>query len=522
MTSSAGKNPSESCPDWLRRFTIAALLVGVAWRTVRYVSQFPIWGDEAFVALNFLDRGYSELTQPLRFGQVAPVFFLWAELAAYRSLGGAEWSMRLLPFLAGLGGLALFWRLARSSLPPLGAAFAVAVLALSYYPIRHSCEIKPYGFDLLWSVALLAAAVAWLRAPDRAGPMILLAVLGPLAFGFSYPAVFIAGAIGLVILPKVLRRPEPKALGLYCLYVLAILAAFAALYGSVGVAQFQSAGGRQNVHWQEAFPPTGFLDLAWWFVSVHTGNMMAYPIGAKNGGSLLTTVFCLIGAWQLWRDGRRSLLSLCLLPLGLNLIAAWLHLYPYGTSARVMQHAAPAICILAGAGIATLIAFKARTAAAHKRWSALAFGVLLLIGVAGTGRDILKPHKTESDYKVRDLARRILAETGPDDQIVILDAAGLAPAFEWYLRRRKAAISWNGEIDPARLNSRTGNLWLIAPNGLEPEELDARLSRLRQKPVLASREKYDMHFGWLNEPPQTYELLHWKFERQSPDRLPMR
>jgi hypothetical protein len=102
---------------------VAALLLGIIWRAVRYLSQFPIWGDEAFVALNFLDRGYSQLAHPLRFGQVAPVFFLWAELAAYRLLGGAEWSMRLLPFLAGLGGLFVFRRLARLSLPASGRGF---------------------------------------------------------------------------------------------------------------------------------------------------------------------------------------------------------------------------------------------------------------------------------------------------------------------------------------------------------------------------------------------------------------
>jgi hypothetical protein len=141
-----------------------------------------------------------------------------------------------------------------------------------------------------------------------------------------------------------------------------------------------------------------------------------------------------------------------------------------------------------------------------------------MIGVAGIGRDILKPRKTASDYQVRELARAILAETGPDDQIVIFDRAGLAPAFEWYLRRREAAISWNGEIDATRLNRRTANLWLVAPNGLKPEELDARLSRLEEKPVLISRKKYDMQFGWPNEPPQIYELLHLKFARHSPDR----
>jgi hypothetical protein len=224
----------------------------------------------------------------------------------------------------------------------------------------------------------------------------------------------------------------------------------------------------------------------------------------------------LFGAWRLWRDGRQSLLFLCLLPFGLNLIAALLHLYPYGTSARIMQHVAPAVCILAGAGIAALFTFKARPLPELRRPSALAFGILILIGIGGIGRDVLKPHKTESDYQVRHLAREILGQTGPDDQIVILDALSLAPAFEWYLRQPGAAISWSGAIDPARLNNRTRNIWLLAPNGLKPAELGAHVSGLKQKPVLISHKKYNMQFGWPHEPPQPYELLHWKLGSQAP------
>src|SRR5207302_1309226 len=92
----------------LQGWTLTLVALGVLWRTVRYLGQFPLWGDEAFVCLNFLDRSYRELIQPLRFDQVAPLLFLWAEATAYRLLGSAEWALRLLPFLAGLGSVALF------------------------------------------------------------------------------------------------------------------------------------------------------------------------------------------------------------------------------------------------------------------------------------------------------------------------------------------------------------------------------------------------------------------------------
>ena len=57
----------------------------------------------------------------------------------------------------------------------------------------------------------------------------------------------------------------------------------------------------------------------------------------------------------LWGTGRRSLLLMLTAPFVLTLIAAALRLYPYGGSARVAQHLAPPICLLAGMGIASLL-----------------------------------------------------------------------------------------------------------------------------------------------------------------------
>src|SRR5262245_33302906 len=156
-------------PRWSRNVALLLVLLGIAWRLLRYFLQFPIWGDEAFVCLNFVDRDYLGLMKPLRYMQVAPILFLWSELAAYRLLGGSELALRLLPLLAGLGSLLLFWRLARLTLPPLAGVLAVGILAVAYYPVRHACEVKPCALDLFLSLTPLVAAVRRPRQPARAG-----------------------------------------------------------------------------------------------------------------------------------------------------------------------------------------------------------------------------------------------------------------------------------------------------------------------------------------------------------------
>lgn len=43
---------------WLRCWTAAFVVIGLIERTVRYLLQFPYWGDEAFVGLNLMDQTY--------------------------------------------------------------------------------------------------------------------------------------------------------------------------------------------------------------------------------------------------------------------------------------------------------------------------------------------------------------------------------------------------------------------------------------------------------------------------------
>src|SRR5439155_9489699 len=107
-------------------------------------------------------------------------------------------------------------------------------------------------------------------------------------------------------------------------------------------------------YWQGSFPPAQPAALLTWLGQVHTGNLFAYPFGGHHGGSSVTCLLCLLGIGQLGRARRWELLASALCPFALTLFAAALHRYPYGGSARVAQHLAPAICLLAGSGLAAI------------------------------------------------------------------------------------------------------------------------------------------------------------------------
>src|SRR5262249_45897747 len=133
--------------------------------------------------------------------------------------------------------------------------------------------------------------------------------------------------------------------------------------------------------------------------------------------------------------------------------------YPYGGSARIAQHLAPAICLLAGAGAAVALAGAVRWFGSERRWSLAACGLLAVIGIAGIARDWRKPYKTEDDQRGRHIVADVLRQVGPDDHLAVFDADPAVPAtFEWYLRQHNSPIAWDGTVDWQRLQQR-GQLW---------------------------------------------------------------
>jgi hypothetical protein len=449
----------------LSRLALALVAVGVVARLVRYLLCFPLWGDEASVCVNLAERDFLGLTRQLECDQVAPLLFLWSARAACLLFGACEFSVRLVPLLAGLLSLALFWRLARALLPPLGATLAIGLLAVGRWPVTMSANAKPYSLDLLMALALLVAAVEWLRAPDRPRWLVLLAGLTPLALLASYPAVFVAGAVSVALLPAVWRSGRGARV-LFVLFNVGLLAAFLGSYGLVGREQIGPAQGSVGAYlreyWAHGFPPASPWPLLKWLLLTHTGRMMAYPSGDANGGSAVTFGLFAAGAWIWWKAKRRALLALMLLPFTLNLLAAALQRYPYGGCCRLSQHLAPAVCLLAAAGGAALLERFVQRETARLRWAGAFCALLVLFAAGGMVCDVARPYRDLDALWTRATVRQALAAAGPNDQVVVIQRRrGVPSVLRWYLDTADERARWNAQVDWERLRSSGGHLWAV-------------------------------------------------------------
>jgi len=430
----------------LNRWALLIVGAGLLWRLLRYALGMPVWGDEAFIALNLMDRDFGTILQPLDYMQVAPALFLVSELAMQKTLGASEYALRLLPLLAGLGSVCFFWRWCRLLLSGPAVPFALGFFALGYYPVRHAVEIKPYAYDQLAATGLLFFATAWLLQPQRTRYGWLLAASLPVALAGSYPSVFTAGGILLALaVAAFLRRARPTiTIGLICGLITA--ATFLLVDQKVGNAQYHSTGTPMQLYWKDSFPPRSLPDLAVWLVDSHTGNLFAYPVGGKRGGSTLTFLLFLVGAYGFVRRHRWSMRLLLFAPFALTLIAAALHRYPYGGSARIAQHLAPVICLLAAWGLHLLFERCIRSPRRRQRATLGTLTALMLIAVVGMARDFQKPYKSITDQQVREVVRELRQNTSP---LVVAQPMHAVPVNQqYYLRRAGPQVRWNAANDP--------------------------------------------------------------------------
>jgi hypothetical protein len=401
--------------DWQARWIVIFMAVGVTARLLRYLLRFPLWGDEAMLSMNLMDRDYAGLMRPLDCHQVAPLLFLWTERTAVKLLGFNEWALRLFPLLCGIASLYFFQRLARLLLRGNALVLAVGIFAVAYSGLRYASETKPYAVDQLVSTIVIWMAVQWWRQPGDTRWLWALTAFTPLALGVSYPAVFVVGGTSLTVAMLLLKASSPRGWRAWVALNLALAGSFLVWFKLAVEGQ---SGAELNIMgrmWEETFPPHGSLSgLLWWLLRVHAGPLLAVPIGGDHWGSAGTALLCIVAAAVLIRRGRYRMLLLCAAPFALNLLAAAMHRYPYGGHMRLAMHLAPLIAILAGIGLAETLSFFTRNrpssfdirpSSFSATWPVrAAAGLLVLLAIASTARDFVLPGKEQQEIRRRDFA----------------------------------------------------------------------------------------------------------------------
>jgi hypothetical protein len=428
-----------------------------------FFLNFDLSGDEANILNNVMARGYGQLLNPLDNSQVSPPAFLWAT-KILDSFFGNEWAVRLLPFLAGIAGMALFWGLCVEVLRGAARWVAWGLFNVAYVPVAESTCAKGYTIDLLAAMLMLWLMLRWLRDGEHARHLLWLALCAPLFVWLSYTSLFVIGAISLLFVAREFREPgRTDWRNVVAGLLFMTLAAGSALWlyevnirPSLRVSQ---TSGLQNF-WSMGYPP---LDHPWnvplWLVQVHTGRGFAWPLGENHFGSTLTTVLWLAGLVVYWRRGNRWVWALFVLPQALLLIASFLGKYPYGADPRICMFLGPGICLFMAAGTQSLLGRLGHER--RRRCYGIGALLLLIIALGGATRDVALRVREIHGPDVRSTMVAASRVAGPEGQFVVLTQA-IPPVLAYYMNRYIGQpILRTGQISPSQVRAGS-NLAVVA------------------------------------------------------------
>lgn len=330
---------------------IVAIVAGTALRVVEFARDRPLWLDEAMLALNVAGRSIGQLAQPLDYDQSAPLLYLWVERLAV-SLGGvSERTLRLLPFVAGVGLLAAIWVVARRLAGPTAAAIATLLAALSVTLVTFSAEAKQYGVDPLVTLLAVWLAVRVRDVPANAGRWGQLAAGGVGCLLASQPALFTLGGVLLALVADAdVRRSDRFRRRLAAIAVLWGVA-FVALY--LGVYRTTAQSAYMHRFWEGTFLDLRAPDLALRFRLFAMAAFVApTPAASTTVPPTLLALAWVAGVTVLWRRHRFAAIVVSV-PLALAAAASSVGMYP--VIDRLFLFVAPLTLIVAGALVAGAI-----------------------------------------------------------------------------------------------------------------------------------------------------------------------
>jgi hypothetical protein len=443
-------------------------LWGAALRLVQYLHHRSLWFDEASLALNILNRSYSSLIRPLDYDQGAPVGFLFVERFVGVHLGFGEFALRLIPFLASIAALILFYRVARVTLLPLASWIALGLMVVSPHLIYYASEVKQYSTDVLVSITLYLLILTFLSRPPSLHKALLLSITGGIAVWISHPSLIILAGAGSAAFLCLLQRRDWRKLVLFLFAGMLWCGSFAAVYF---VSLHEVAKNRfLYLYWASGFMPHDLTSaVTWKWLLEH------FLLLFKNPGGMLAqpAALCfLCGCVAMFRRNREQFWIISS-PFVVALLFSYFGKYPF--EGRLLLFLTPPLFLLTAEGANFFLEHPTR----YVRIIGYALVILVAAQPIATSTKYLFSRRGWQQEEIRTVLQQVKAQSWPGDVCYIYHWA----RFQyWYYSTVyhlgcETTVIGTAHIDTpndykAELDALSGHprVWLIFSHNLREEE----------------------------------------------------
>ncbi|MBN1871809.1 MAG: glycosyltransferase family 39 protein [Candidatus Omnitrophica bacterium] len=310
-----------------------------------YIRNRSLWLDEAFVALNVLDKSISQLlTQPFDYRQAAPVMYILLTKFLVLIFGSSEYVLRFIPLLAGIASIFVFFILVKRLTGGKGILIALIFFSFSTMLLRYSVEVKQYSTDVLISLLILYCGLSFLSIRFNLLRALTLGAIGACAVWLSHPSAFMLAGLGLALLYRSFSKKDLGQIHYWCLSISIWVVSFGIFYFlSLRHIEHNS---ELRLYWAESFMPVPLsLQEAKLFYKLFLG--MFWEVGGMRFDFLGLFLF-LLGSHSVYKRDRKVAILL-LAPLVFTVIASFMHKYPF--KGRLLLFYAPVLYILVTEGL---------------------------------------------------------------------------------------------------------------------------------------------------------------------------
>lgn len=468
-------NPVTISRRWESLIIAAILAVAVLFRVFDLAAR-NLWTDEAWVALAALASTPGEA---LILGRSTPPFYTLTLWGLVQAFGDNEAVLRSLSFVFGVGGLVLFWPVARRLTSRAASFLGLTLVAVSPVLVYFSKELKQYSGDAFFALLVVWLAERLLARPTRAG-WLTLALVGPLALGFSHGAVFVLPTVLGVLWLESSRAGRFRVVWLGAFWGLAVSAFYLLVYrGQVDP--------ELVAYWSLDFPDfSGLLPFLTWFTGAW-GRYFHYFFHyffSPAWGWLWGVALVAAGLIILVRRGPRRLLFYWGAPLLVAFGASALHRFPFMghyNGSRLLLFSAPWLYLIAAAGTADVLTRLGRRSRPWRRLApALAVLILASLQPLALIQENLRAQANRQELKP--LAAYLKSHVLPGDRVYVYFHA-IYP-FKYYYQGNPAGVIWGKScvetnLEPAASEAESPQrLWLVAAHFGDLDSLQKFTSRL--------------------------------------------
>lgn len=391
--------------------SLSAIIIGfgILIRLVQYLYNRSLWNDEAALALNILNRSYVNLFKPLDYEQGAPIGFLLIVKLSIQVFGNNEYALRLVPLLAAIASLFLFYQLAKRCIQRQAIPTVLTLFVSLNYLFYYATELKQYSTDV--AVALLCCLMGLSLNSQKLNirQMVIFSIVGAIAVWFSHPAIFVLTGVGaccsLVCLIEKNSKKTIKLLTIYSVWILSFTGLYFSSLISLNSSQYLITSWKEKA----AFP-TSLFDINWAFTRFV--KLFSNPVGFPRDLVIVPCLMFVLGCISLLLSRRKAILLFLMSPIIITFFASYLEKYPFRS--RLVLFLAPFIILVVAEGIEY---FRRRTWFKYNFLIGnIVMGMLLILPVADASSRIVNPFTKE---EIKPVISYVKSHQQPEDILYI-------------------------------------------------------------------------------------------------------